>query len=143
MVLQPSAKVRVQSPRVTEPPPALWSNCVVVGRQAYLSGMTARSPDRQSMLGSNEYEQSVEIFRKMRELLEAAGGSIDDIVQMTIFVTDIKRREDVWRARREAFTGDFPACALVQVGALAQPEVLVEIQSVAHIGCSQTAEAPR
>ena len=44
---------------------------------------------------------------------------MDDIVKVQIFVTDIKRREEVWKARREAFTGDFPVSTLVEVRALA------------------------
>jgi 2-iminobutanoate/2-iminopropanoate deaminase len=57
-----------------------------------------------------------------------------DVVKVTIFVTDIKQREQVWRARREVFTGNFPASTLVQVAALATPAVKVEIEAVAYIG---------
>ena len=55
---------------------------------------------------------------------------------MTIFVTDIKKNTEVWRARSEFFSGDFPTCSLVEVKGLAKPEILVEIEAVAHIGCS-------
>lgn len=134
-------KIRIQSPSVTESPAGLWSNCLMVGPIAYLSGLTARSADRQSVVGNNEYEQASLIFQKMADLLSSAGGQINDVVQMTIFVTNIAQREEVWRARREFFSGDFPACALVQVSALARPDILVEIQSVAHIGCSAASAA--
>jgi 2-iminobutanoate/2-iminopropanoate deaminase len=60
-----------------------------------------------------------------------------DIVKVTIFVTDITQREKVWQARREFFTGNFPASTLVQVAALANPSIRVEIEAVAHIGASQ------
>ena len=53
---------------------------------------------------------------------------------MTIFVTDIALNKEVWRARREFFTGDFPCSTLVQVAALGTPEILVEIQVQAHAG---------
>jgi enamine deaminase RidA (YjgF/YER057c/UK114 family) len=56
------------------------------------------------------------IFTKIRNLLEAAGGAMADVVKVTIFVTDIRNREQVWRARREFFTGNFPASTLVEVG---------------------------
>jgi 2-iminobutanoate/2-iminopropanoate deaminase len=55
---------------------------------------------------------------------------------MTIFVTDIANNSLVWKARKEFFTGDFPACSLVEVSALAKPEIRVEIEAVAHVGCS-------
>jgi enamine deaminase RidA (YjgF/YER057c/UK114 family) len=51
-------------------------------------------------------------------------------------VTDIANREQVWKARGEFFTGNFPACSLVEVSSLAAPEILVEIEGIAHIGKS-------
>ena len=125
-----SSIVRATSPEVPEPQPGTWSNCLVVGGVAYLAGMTARGE-------GDEYTQARAIFTKIRHLVEAAGGSMADIVKVTIFVTDIKQREKVWRARREFFTGNFPASTLVQVAALADPSITVEIEAVAHIGASQ------
>ncbi len=60
-----------------------------------------------------------------------------DVMKVTIFVTDITQREKVWQARREFFTGNFPASTLVQVAALAAPSLKVEIDAVAHIGASR------
>jgi enamine deaminase RidA (YjgF/YER057c/UK114 family) len=61
-----------------------------------------------------------------------------DVTKVTIFVTDITRREEVWRARREFFTGNFPASTLVQVAALADPSLKVEIEAVAHISAARS-----
>jgi hypothetical protein len=72
-----------------------------------------------------------------RQTKLAAGGTMADVVKITIFVTDITQREEVWRAQREVFTGDFPASSLVQVAALAEPSVKVEIEAVAHIGAGK------
>jgi enamine deaminase RidA (YjgF/YER057c/UK114 family) len=121
--------VRATSPQVPEPQPGTWSNCLVVGSVAYLAGMTGA--------GDDEYAQAKAIFTKMRHLVEAAGGTMSDIVKVTIFVTDITRREKVWQARREFFTGNFPASTLVQVAALANPALKVEIEAVAHIGADK------
>jgi enamine deaminase RidA (YjgF/YER057c/UK114 family) len=123
----------VHSPEVGEPPPQTWSNCLVVDGVAYISGMTSRSRDGRVPRGT-EYEQAKIIFAKIRGLLEAAGGAMADVVKLTIFVTDIAQREAVWKARREAFAGDFPASTLVQVAALAEPAIKVEIEAIAHIG---------
>ncbi len=125
---------RVISPAVPEPAAGLWSNCLVADGVAYVSGLTSRSADGRSIEGADAYKQARIIFGKMHALLEAAGGAMADVVKLTIFVIDIARREQVWRARREAFSGDFPACSLVQVAALASPEILVEIEAVAHLG---------
>ena len=127
-----SSIVRAISPEVPEPAPGTWSNCLVVGGIAYLAGMTASGGDL-----SDEYTQSKTIFAKIRHLIEAAGGTMADITKVTIFVTDISQREQVWKARREFFTGNFPASTLVQVAALANPSLKVEIEAVAHIGASK------
>jgi enamine deaminase RidA (YjgF/YER057c/UK114 family) len=124
-----SSIVRATSPEVPEPQPGTWSNCLVVDGIAYFAGATSR--------GEDEYVQAKGIFTKIKHLVEAAGGSMADILKVTIFVTDIKNREKVWKARQEFFTGNFPASTLVQVAALATPELKVEIEAVAHIGASK------
>ena len=129
-------KLRVQAPAVPEPPPQRWSNCVRVGDVVYVSGMTARAADGKTILGAGEYEQARVVFEKIRNLVLAAGGAMDDVVKLTIFVTRIGNNTEVWRARQEFFSGDFPASTLVEVSALASPEILVEIEAVAHLGSS-------
>ena len=128
-----TTKKRVSSPAVPEPPPQTWSNCLVVGNQVFVAGMVARDGDK-VLGGDSMYEQARAVFAKIKNLLEAAGGRMDDIVKVLIFVTDIKRREEVWKARREVFTGDFPVSTLVEVRALAAPELLVEVEAVAILG---------
>jgi enamine deaminase RidA (YjgF/YER057c/UK114 family) len=123
---------RVKSPAVPEPPPERWSNCLVVDGIAYVSGMVARGAANLDKM--DEYEQAREIFRKIKALLEAAGGKMADVVKVTIYVTNIKNNTKVWKARAEVFSGNFPASTLVQVAALASPEILVEIEAIAHLG---------
>jgi len=124
-----SSITRATTPAVPEPQPETWSNCLVADGIAYIAGMTASGGDL-----TDEYTQGKAIFTKIRHLVEAAGGSMADIVTVTIFVTDITQREKVWQARREFFSGNFPASTLVQVAALATPALKVEINAVAHIG---------
>jgi 2-iminobutanoate/2-iminopropanoate deaminase len=128
-----SSILRVTSPAVPEPPAGTWSNCLTANGIAYIAGMTARG----SEATGDEYHQAKAIFAKIRALIEAAGGSMADVMKVTIFVTDISQREKVWQARREFFTGNFPASTLVQVAALADPSLKVEIEAVAHIGTSR------
>src|SRR5215472_2076328 len=137
MAMQSTPRItRAISPNVPEPAPGIWSNGLVVNGVAYVAGMTARGRDGKVVEG-DEYEQARIIFAKIRDLVEAAGGAMVDVVKVTIFLTDITRREKVWRARREFFTGDFPVSTLVQVAALAEPAVKVEIDAVAHIGAGR------
>ena len=130
-------RTRVSSPEVAEPAPGLWSNAIRVGDVLHVSGMTSRANDGKTIQGANEYEQAKAIFAKIGHLVEAAGGAISDVAKITIFVTNIKQNTEVWRARREVFSGDFPASTLVEVKGLATPEILVEIEAVAYIGSSR------
>lgn len=129
-------KKKISSPHVPDPPPQTWSNCLVVGNQVFVAGMVARGPAG-LVGGDSMYAQAQAIFTKIKHLMEAAGGAMDDIVKVVIFVTDIKRREEVWKARSEFFTGDFPVSTLVQVAALARPDLLVEIEAVAFLGAGE------
>jgi 2-iminobutanoate/2-iminopropanoate deaminase len=110
------AKQRMSSPHVPEPPPQTWSNCLVVGNQVFTAGMTART--------GTEVVGGVSMYEQAR------------VVKVNIFVTDITRREEVWQARREFFTGHFPVSTLVEVSALAAPELLIEIEAVAILGAA-------
>src|SRR5215472_12309137 len=130
------AKQCMSSPHVPEPPPQTWSNCLVVGNQVFTAGMTART-GTEVVGGASMYEQARAVFTKIKHLIEAAGGHMDDVVKVNIFVTDITRREEVWQARREFFTGNFPVSTLVEVSALAEPAVMVEIDAIAHIGAGR------
>ncbi len=125
---------RIVSDRVGEPPGETWSNCLRVGNQVFIAGMTARGAAFDAIDGAGAYEQAGIILAKIKSLIEAAGGAMSDIVKLTIFVTDIGQRQEVWRARREFFTGDFPVSTLVEVSALALPEMEVEIEAVAILG---------
>ena len=101
---------RVISPVVSEPQAETWSNCLVVDGVAYVTGMTATGPDGNTI--GDEYEQAKAIFDKIKALVEAAGGTMADVVKVIIYVTDITRLEEAWRARREFFTGNFPVSTL-------------------------------
>ena len=128
-------RTKVTIPDVAEAAPGLWSNCIRAGDYIFISGQVARPLEGgKTLVGSNEYEQTKQIFTRIRLMCEAAGGSLDDVVKMTIYVVDIRNNTEVWRARREFFSGDFPASTLVEVRSLATPETLVEIEAVAYLG---------
>ena len=89
------------------------------------------------MLGDGSmYSQARETLTKIKHFVEAAGGTMNDVIRVDIYVTDIKQREEVWRARREFFTGDFPVSTLVEVRALATPKLLVEVNATGFLGGS-------
>jgi enamine deaminase RidA (YjgF/YER057c/UK114 family) len=128
-------RTKLPVPDVAEAGPNLWSNAIRAGDMLFISGQVARPFEGGAgMVGNNEYEQSKQIFSRIERIIKAAGGTMDNLVKMTIFVVNIKNNTEVWRARREFFSGDFPASTLVEVRSLAKPEVLVEIEAVAWLG---------
>jgi len=128
-------RTKVSIPNVAEAGPGLWSNCIRAGDLLFISGQVARPLEGgKTLVGSNEYEQAKQIFTRIRHICEGAGAGLDDVVKMTIFMVDITNNTEVWRARREFFSGDFPASTLVEVRSLAGPETLVEIEAVAYLG---------
>ena len=127
---------RVSSPKLNEPAPGTWSNCRVYGNQVFIAGMTA-GDGKGGVLGDGSmYSQAQETFKKIKAMVEAAGGVMNDIIRLDIYVTDITQREGVWKARKEFFTGDFPASTLVEVRALATPQQHVEITATGFVGGS-------
>jgi len=127
----------VESPQVRTPPPSTWSNCKVYGNQVFLSGITGRDLAGKVAGDGSMYAQSTCILEKIRHLIEAAGGRMNDIIKLTVYVTDIKQREEFWRARKEFFTGQFPCSTLVEVRALDAPAILIEIEAVGFIGAGE------
>jgi enamine deaminase RidA (YjgF/YER057c/UK114 family) len=128
---------RATSPNVKEAAPGTWSNCRVHGDQVFIAGMTA-GDGAGGMLGDGSmYSQARETFTKIKQLMEAAGGVMNDVIRLDIYVTDITQREEVWKARKEFFTGDFPTSTLVEVRALATPRLLVEVNATGFLGGSR------
>jgi 2-iminobutanoate/2-iminopropanoate deaminase len=133
-------KRRVISPQVGEPPQDTWSNCLVIGDQVFIAGMTARGATFDgAVVGDGAYEQAVAIFTKIKHLMEEAGGCMDDVVKVLIYLTDINDRDAAWKARREFFTGDYPVSTLIEISKLVRPELCVEIEAVGILGASGNA----
>ena len=129
---------KITTPAVPEPPGGMFSNCLVVGDQVFLSGMTASGPDGKAIGGDSMEGQARAVLAKIARLLEAAGASMADIVKLTIYVTDIARRAEIGKARAEAFPGQKPCSTLVEVKGLVAPDLLIEVDAVAIIGAARS-----
>jgi enamine deaminase RidA (YjgF/YER057c/UK114 family) len=110
-----------------------FSRVVVAGPFVIVSGTTSVDPDG-VVLGTTPYEQAVEILGKISHELKRAGASLDDVIQTRMFVTDISRSEEVGRAHGEVFSEIRPLATMVEVSALIDPRMLVEIEAVAYVG---------
>lgn len=128
-------RTKVEVPNVAEAGPGLWTNGIRAGDFLFISGQVARPHEGgNTLVGTDEYTQAKQIFERIKRICEAAGGSMADVVKVTIFLVDITKNTEVWKARREFFSGDFPASTLVEVRSLAGKETLVEIEAVAYLG---------
>ena len=122
---------KVLAAEVPEPPGGIYSNCLVVGDQIFLSGMTASGADGKAIGGDSMEGQARAVLEKIRSLLVAAGSSLGDVVKVTIYVTDISRRAEIGKVRSEFFPGVKPCSTLVEVSSLVTPDLLIEIDAVA------------
>ena len=100
----------------------------MVGDRAWVAGTTAVD-ERGTVIGPGDpYAQAVFVYQKIERALEEAGMGLEDVVRVRTYVTDIGRWEDVARAQGEVFSHIRPAATLVQVSALVDPRLLVEIE---------------
>jgi len=122
---------RVSSPDVPEPAPGTYSQCLLAGDTVYVAGQHAGTADGGIGGDGTMLSQATIAFGKIKALLEAAGAMMADVAKLTVYVTDISLRAEVGEARRKFFSGDFPASTLVEISALGQPGLLVEIEATA------------
>lgn len=122
---------RVRSPEVPEPPPGSFSQCLIAGEVIFISGQIARDAEGRIEGDGSMLSQATMALSKIKALLEAAGATMDDVAKLNVYVTDITKRLEIGEARRKFFSGDFPTSTLVQVAALVEPGLLVEIEATA------------
>ena len=97
---------------------------------------TRRVVDASVAVGEGDIDVQVEqVFTNMCAVVEEAGGSMDDIVSTTTYLTDVTQAPSISAARARHFTGDvLPTHTVIGVAALARPQFLVEISAIAHLG---------
>ena len=105
-----------------------YSRAVQIDKFVFVAGTTAVDEKGTIVRKGSPYAQAKFIFQKMERALREAGSSLNDVVRVRTFVTDISRWEEVARAQGEVFADIRPAATLVQVTALVNPDLLVEIE---------------
>src|SRR5690242_11097832 len=98
-----------------------YSRAVRVGPHIFVSGTTASNADGSTVAIGNAYEQTVFILHKIEAALASVGAKLTDVVRTRMFVTDIKRWEEIGRAHGEFFRGINPAATMVEVRRLINP----------------------
>jgi len=110
-----------------------YAQAVKVGSTYYISGQISMNADGEVMHKGDIVGQARLAFENLKKALEAVGGTLDDIVKMTVYVVDINYCAPFREVRREYFKDYFPANTLLVVKSLANPDWLIEMEAVAEI----------
>jgi enamine deaminase RidA (YjgF/YER057c/UK114 family) len=110
-----------------------YSRAVRVGTRVYVSGTTAVD-EQGNVVGLNDgYAQAAQVIRNIERALKQAGATLADVVRTRMFVTDIARWQDYARAHGEFFGETRPCATMVEVRALIDPRMLIEIEADAEL----------
>jgi len=99
----------------------------------FLSGQLSRDADGNLVGAGDMAEQTRQCIRNMRTVLEAAGGTLDDIVSVVVYTTDMREFKNIVAARTEFFVDKLPTSTIVEVNRLADPGLLIEFQAIAAL----------
>jgi 2-iminobutanoate/2-iminopropanoate deaminase len=113
-----------------------YSQAVVTegGKTVWIAGQTATADDSGKSLAGDFEGQTRQVFKLIDATLHKAGGKLSDMVQMTVFLTDVRNGPKFLQLRKEIFGDNFPGSALITITALASPDAKLEIQGEAVIG---------
>ena len=128
-------KQQVSTDRIRQPS-GHFSQAVTVtatGRFVFISGMTARKPDGTIAGVGDISEQTRQVCENVKAAVEAAGGAMDDICRVDVFVRNMEHFDAIHEVRRAYFKEPAPASTMVDVTKMTSPEYLIEINAIAVI----------
>ena len=103
------------------------------GKLVFISGMTARRADG-TIAGIGDIEaQTRQVCENLKSAVEEAGGTLDDICRVDVYVRNIEHFEQIHKVRRDYFKPPAPASTMVEVCKMVSPEYLIEISAIAVI----------
>jgi len=110
-----------------------YSRAVRVGNRIYVTGTTALGDDGEIVGIGDAYEQARQCLRNIESALRRLGAGLEHVVRTRMFVTDISRWEEYGRAHGEFLKEVMPATTMVEVKALIDPRMLIEIEADAEV----------
>ena len=103
------------------------------GKTVYVSGQVALDAEG-NVAGEGDIKLQTEtVLEHVKTVVEEAGGGMEDIVKVTVFITDMGLYDQIHEVRRRYFEEPYPASSMVEVSALIDPRLLIEIEAVAVI----------
>ena len=126
-------KSQVSSPKLRQPS-GVFSHATMVeatGRLVFISGMTARRADG-SIAGLGDITaQTRQVCENLKSAVEAAGGTLDDICRVDVYVRNMEHFDAIHKVRAEYFKPPLPASTMVEVSKMTSPDYLIEINAIA------------
>jgi 2-iminobutanoate/2-iminopropanoate deaminase len=129
-------RIQVSNPSSVAPPlKGYYSNCVLVsaGPLLFIAGQIATDVEGRIVGVGDLRAQARQVLENIRAILRAHGADMQDVVNVTVYVTDMRAFHDITDIRLEYFPRNGPASAIIEVSRLALPELLIEISAVAAI----------
>jgi len=128
-------KRQIQSDKIRQPS-GHFSHAIEIeakGRLVFISGMTSRRADG-TIAGVGDVEaQTRQVCENLKSAVEAAGGTMDHICRVDVYVRNMEHFEKIHKVRREYFTAPAPASTMVEVTKMTSPDYLIEINAIAVI----------
>ena len=120
---------------VPKPIKGYYSNCIKVtsGPLLFIAGQIPIDNDGNLVGGNDVVAQARQVFKNIEAILVGLGGSLQDLVKVTVYVTDIASMHKLAPLRESLFPTNGPVSACVQVSPLAEPEIQIEIEGVAVV----------
>jgi 2-iminobutanoate/2-iminopropanoate deaminase len=104
------------------------------GRTIYVSGQVSMDAAG-NIVGEGDVRLQTEtVLEHVKTVVEEAGGGMEDIVKVTVFITDMGLYDEIHEVRRRYFEEPYPASSMVEVSALIDPRLLIEIEALAVVG---------
>ena len=110
-----------------------YSQAVKVGYTVYLSGQIPLVPETMELVGSDIEKQIRQVFDNLTEVANAAGGSLNDVAKLNVFLTDLSHFPVVNQVMAEYFSEPYPARAAIGVAQLPK-EATVEMDAIMELG---------
>ncbi len=128
-------KQQITSDKIGKPS-GHFSHATVIeasGRIVFISGMLAKGADGKIVGVGDATAQTRQVCENLKSAVEAAGGTLDDICRVDVYVRNMEHFDQIHAVRREYFSEPLPASTMVEITKMTTPDALIEINAIAVV----------